>query len=137
MNSKGEYNRCKIPRLMIEGTDQGEDLERKDFQTRSSSTGRERTSYKRGRWEWGRVLQSPSHLSPPSYHVSVQLWTQDGVPIGDDSAAKILTLWAMVQRVAQRALHMAPHRTFAYIVRFLDVGTIKSSTCTMQKKLFK
>ena len=34
------------------------------------------------------------HLFPPCNHVSVQLWSRGGVPIGDDSAAKNLTLWA-------------------------------------------
>ena len=31
---------------------------------------------------------------PPCNHVGVQLWSRGGVPIGDDSAAKNLTLWA-------------------------------------------
>ena len=62
MNSKGEYNRCQLPRLIIEGTQNDDELptERSDSHKEQmpTKTTKTRSKYKRGNWEWGAIKSS-------------------------------------------------------------------------------
>ena len=81
---------------------------------------------------------------PPCNHVGVQLRSEGGVPIGNDSAAKNMTLWAKSkggpegptggEGGARRATRKAPRRIFPTQSDLWMQGPLSPVRATCKKK---